>query len=218
MDRIAPSLEETKTNKMKITKKQLKEIIEDEYATVLLERELNEGLLDTLKSWFGRSVDIKKDHDKYVQGQVDANRRAGNPLDQTDEQVRQSASAKWQAENEFPWGKETDAIKAYPGVLSNEEFMERWRDSKERVAGVAKLAKKAPKEAYKIDPNKAATGELFDPDYQRDPNLVGAEKFDMINYARAIVRAKCPGKFDWSKPGIPLKPGKSWGLDDECSD
>ena len=44
--------------------------------------------------------------------------------------------------------------------------MERWRDSKERVSGVAKLAKKAPKEAYKIDPNKAATGELFDADYQ----------------------------------------------------
>ena len=35
MDRIAPSLEETKGNKMKITKKQLKEIIEEEFAAVL---------------------------------------------------------------------------------------------------------------------------------------------------------------------------------------
>ena len=34
MDRIAPSLEETKTNKIKITKKQLKEIVEEEFLKI----------------------------------------------------------------------------------------------------------------------------------------------------------------------------------------
>jgi hypothetical protein len=44
MDRIAPSLEETKGNKMKITKKQLKEIIEEE-----LKKALNEDVIDYIE-------------------------------------------------------------------------------------------------------------------------------------------------------------------------
>ena len=44
MDRIAPSLEETKGNKMKITKKQLKEIIEEEF-----KKALNEDVIDYIE-------------------------------------------------------------------------------------------------------------------------------------------------------------------------
>ena len=191
MDRIAPSLEETKTNKMKITKKQLKEIVEEEYSTVLVERELNEGFFDTLKKWFYGEIGDYAEHERYVRAAYERG------VDY------QTASAEWQKANGYPFGKK-------PSMDQDQV--------KQNVSGVAKIVKKAPKAAHKIDPYKAATGELFDADYQRDPNLVDAERFDMINYARAIVRAKCPGKFDWSKPGIPLKPGKSWGLDDECSD
>ena len=84
----------------------------------------------------------------------------------------------------------------------------------------ATLRKKSaePEKIAKIDPAKAATGELFDPDYELDPKSASFDQFNAQSWARAIVRAKCPGKFDWSKPGIPLKPGKSWRLDDECSD
>ena len=119
--------------------------------------------------------------------------------------------------NRFTW-KDFHATNKRLAAMYDKEDVEQ---IKKNIADTqATLRKKSaePEKIAKIDPAKAATGELFDPDYNLDPKSEDFEVFNAQSYARAVVRAKCPGKFDWSKPGIPLKPGKSWRIDDECSD
>ena len=194
MDRIAPSLEETKGIKIIVTKSQLKEIVEEELATVLEERQRLQEDLEFLKMIGGTVGEFAKGYASWAKA---VGRFLQNPVKS--------------------WKDFHDENQRLAAQYSKEDV----EQIKKNIADTqATLRKKSaePEKIAKIDPAKAATGELFDPDYELDPKSASFDQFNAQSWARAIVRAKCPGKFDWSKPGIPLKPGKSWRLDDECSD
>jgi hypothetical protein len=202
--------------KTKITKSKLAQIVKEELKVVQEEHELQEGMLDNLLGWFSseakRKRKLQAEHDKYVQSHVDLNQRnpeSHSTFAKTPKEVKAWASANWQKENGFPWGKFTDALDAWPGMRNWEE------EAKENVAAVVKRVKDTEGvKKSEIPAAKAATGELFDPDSQLNPKSTTFDADNAQSWARAQVRARRPDKFDWNKPGIPLKKGESWSLEE----